>query len=223
MKAVRVAVHEEATSLATCNAEAERKVSLARVEALDAAAVDGGQRIFSPPPCLITTFRGKQGDLAHLSNAADVLLAILGRESEVLVEAEADIVSVEAEGALLALQQLEFESAREGRLAGSCDSRNGARGLQMVSDRAVRARRASTVSIEGLCRASDREKVRLTGETGEPDGDATLTGELLALFLGDALVPDNVLRYRWCHLGSRERKRGFKSEAKRAKSHMSCS
>lgn len=68
---------------------------------------------------MIVRMRCKNTGVAHLSHTANVLLAVLGGEAQVLVEAEADVVAVQAEGALALLEQLELESAGEGRLARS--------------------------------------------------------------------------------------------------------
>lgn len=110
MKAVRVVVHDEATSLATCESAC---VSASWVTPCEGNRLARGEATRPPGQRASPT-------TTDLSNAADVLLAVLGREAEVLVEAEADVVAVEAERALALLEELELERARERRLARGC-------------------------------------------------------------------------------------------------------
>lgn len=56
-------------------------------------------------------------DGAYLSNPPDVLLAILGREPQVLVQPETHIVAVEPVGLQAELEQVLLEGRRDGRFA----------------------------------------------------------------------------------------------------------
>ena len=62
-------------------------------------------------------------ELGDFSYPADVLLAVLWAEAEVLVEPETDIVAVKPIGALARVQQRLFERDTERRLARCCSER----------------------------------------------------------------------------------------------------
>ena len=53
---------------------------------------------------------------AHLPDPADVLVPALLVEAEVVVEAEADVVAIEAVGELLEVEEVLLERARDRRL-----------------------------------------------------------------------------------------------------------
>lgn len=55
--------------------------------------------------------------LTYLSNAADVLVAVLLREAQVLVQAEAHVVAVEPVRGQAEVQQVLLEGRGDGRLA----------------------------------------------------------------------------------------------------------
>lgn len=89
----------------------------------------------------------------HLRDAADVLVAILLGETQVLVQAEAHVVAIEAVGGGAELQQVLLEGGSDG----------------------------------GLARGR---------EAGEPEGQAALTAELIALLAQQRGVPGDVAG-RW--------------------------
>src|SRR5690606_18523128 len=60
---------------------------------------------------------GIHEELGDLADATDVLVAILGGKAQVLVDAEADVVAVEAVGDLAHLVQGAFQGHRDGALA----------------------------------------------------------------------------------------------------------
>lgn len=102
MKAVTTTQHASAKSLETC--------AHARV-----GSVTGGERI--------------TGRETHLADAADILVPRLLVKSEVLVEAESDVVAVEAVGKLLQVQKVLLE--------GACDrglERNGMLTMSWADD-----------------------------------------------------------------------------------------
>lgn len=88
-------------------------------------------------------------ELGDLGNAADVLVAVLLGEAQVLVEPEADVVAVEAVGVDAELQQVLLEGCGDG----------------------------------GLARGR---------ETGQPQGEAALAVELVALGAREGRVPGDV-------------------------------
>jgi hypothetical protein len=93
---------------------------------------------------------GRVGEeLGYLGDAADVLVAVLLGEAEVLVEAEADVVAVEAVGGHAEVQEVLLQGGGNG----------------------------------GLARG---------GEAGEPEGEALLLAELVALPVGEGGVPGDV-------------------------------
>jgi hypothetical protein len=92
---------------------------------------------------------GVSKELGDLANATDVLVAVLLREAEVLVEAEADVVAVEAVGGDAEVEEVLLERGGDG----------------------------------GLARG---------GEAGQPDGEAALAGELVALTAREGRVPCDV-------------------------------
>ena len=57
------------------------------------------------------------GDVSYLCNAPDVLFSVLGRESKILVQAEADIVTVQPVASQTLLEQMLLERDRNRRLA----------------------------------------------------------------------------------------------------------
>lgn len=92
---------------------------------------------------------GKQ--LGDLGDAANVFVAVLFGEAQVLVQAEADIVAVEAVGGEAEVEEVLLEGGGDG----------------------------------GFARG---------GEAGEPDGEALLLAEGLALGAGEGRVPGDVAR-----------------------------
>ena len=66
-----------------------------------------------------------QGERTHLADAADVLVARLLVEPEVLVEPEADVVPVEPVRELVQVEEVLLERARDRRLPVPCDDIRG--------------------------------------------------------------------------------------------------
>ena len=66
--------------------------------------------------CFRGSARNQGGRGTHLADAADVLRARLLVEAEVLVQAEADVVAVEAVGELVEVEEVLLESAGNRRL-----------------------------------------------------------------------------------------------------------
>ena len=64
-----------------------------------------------------TTTPGVDEQLGHLAHAADVLHPVGVGEAEVAVQAVADVVAVEQEGAHALLVQLALDQVGDGRLA----------------------------------------------------------------------------------------------------------
>lgn len=87
--------------------------------------------------------------MPYLSYPANVLIPVLLREAKVLVQAEANVVAVEAVGSEAEVEQVLLEGSRNG----------------------------------GLARGR---------ETGEPDGEALLLAELVALLAREAGMPGDV-------------------------------
>lgn len=54
----------------------------------------------------------------YLRNTADVLLAVLGRKAQILVQSEADIVAVKSVRGQTQVEQMLFEGSRNGRFPG---------------------------------------------------------------------------------------------------------
>lgn len=95
---------------------------------------DGGRR------------REQQG---HLGNAADVLLTILGGETQVLVESEADVVTIHTECRLVQMQQVLLESRSNGGLAGRREAREpDAHSLLVQQLRTLRIRHSAGVESD---------------------------------------------------------------------------
>jgi hypothetical protein len=86
---------------------------------------------------------------SYLRDAADVLVAVLLGETQVLVQAEADVVAVEAVGGQAEVEEVLLERGGDG----------------------------------GLARG---------GQAGQPDGEAALLAELIALAAGERRVPGDV-------------------------------
>src|SRR5690606_37812025 len=67
---------------------------------------------------------GVDEELGHLAGAADVLLAVFGREAEVAVEAVAHVVAVEHVVEDAALDEALLHAMRHGALAGAAEPRH---------------------------------------------------------------------------------------------------
>jgi len=76
-------------------------------------------------------------EFGHLGDAADVLLAVLGREAEVLVEAEADVVAVEAVGIEVdgTAEERLFEGDGDGGFATGAEPREPDRQALLAAER----------------------------------------------------------------------------------------
>lgn len=96
MNAVRVIVLEEEIKFATCHVIPTVSLTL-----------DSEER--------------RSRKRTYLSDPTNVFLAVLGRETEVLVEPEADVVPVEAEGTFTRFEEGELEGTRESRFSRSCE------------------------------------------------------------------------------------------------------
>lgn len=77
--------------------------------------------------------------MTHFSDTTDVLLSVLGGESEILVQSESNVVTVEAERPLALLQQLQLERASKGRLSGGCECESSL-STELVAGRDARER-----------------------------------------------------------------------------------
>lgn len=82
-------------------------------------------------------------ELGYLADAADVLVAVLLGEAQVLVEAEADVVAVEAVGRHAEVQQVLLEGRGHGRLARGREAR------QPDGQAALLAERVALLAREG--------------------------------------------------------------------------
>lgn len=134
-------------------------VDLDKGDGLVVVASRAGLRVQRPGEVPVGAVGGDEGgdcdgggvgeELCDLADAADVLVAVALGEAEVLVEAEADVVAVEAVGGEAEVQEVLLESGGDG----------------------------------GLSRG---------GEAGEPDCEAALGAELVALAAGEGGVPGDV-------------------------------
>lgn len=60
-----------------------------------------------------------EGIVVYLCNTTDVFLAILGRESQILVQAKSNIVSIQSVGCKSKVEQMLLKCRRNGRLSRS--------------------------------------------------------------------------------------------------------
>lgn len=74
--------------------------------------------------------------IAYLGNTTNVLLAVLGREAKVLVQAEANVVAIQTERRLLQVQQVLLERRGDRRLARSRKTSEPNRHTLLVQKRA---------------------------------------------------------------------------------------
>lgn len=85
--------------------------------------------------------------VSYLSDTPDVLLAVLGRETEVLVQAEADIVAVQSVGLETEVKKVLLESDGDGGLAGSRETGEPDSGTLLLAE--ISALGAGKASVPG--------------------------------------------------------------------------
>lgn len=93
--------------------------------------------------------------MTHLSDTPDVLLSVFWRETQVFVQAESDVVSIQSVCALFQVEKMLFQSSCNGRLARggqTCEPDRSALLIQQGGSLFVRdvARMESDVGCHGV-------------------------------------------------------------------------